>query len=379
LNLSIDKKDSNIIYDYKLKKITLKELKNKKLPEFVNKKERITPLMLAARWGDKDLIKLLLSKNKNTINKINKKGLSAIFYSVKNGDNEINDYLIKNGASTNTFASKKMNLAMFALKYKANNLAYRLIKDIKSIKNKNDIRSLVYEDEDHWTIMEYASRYGSYRILKHLFQQKVKYPKSIDEDSYSPLMLAVKHSGPKVVKILLKNKAKANEALKYKGALMFAIEKNKYEVAKLLIKHKAGAFIRDYRLWNSLFYAVRYSDVKMFKLILKEIEFDKNPKTGKDDNLFLIASLKKGNVEILKEINKLKIIDVNAKNIIGETALIVAVKNNHIKNIKYLLSIGANPSIKDINGLNAYHFAETRGYKNALIELNKYNITISSK
>ena len=223
----------------------------------------------------------------------------------------------------------------------------------------------------------FAARDGHDVIVKDLIQLGAKVNQK-DKLNRSALMFA-SMNGNDSVKILLKNKAKANEALKYKGALMFAIEKNKYEVAKLLIKHKAGAFIRDYRLWNSLFYAVRYSDVKMFKLILKEIEFDKNPKTGKDDNLFLIASLKKGNVEILKEINKLKIIDVNAKNIIGETALIVAVKNNHIKNIKYLLSIGANPSIKDINGLNAYHFAETRGYKNALIELNKYNITISSK
>jgi len=157
-----------------------------------------------------------------------------------------------------------------------------------------------------------------------------------------------------------------------------AIKNNKYKILKLLLRNKAYINREDKRLWNSLFFAARYANKDIFKLV-SSMNMDKNPKNGKNSNIFLVASLRKNNIEILQEIKKLKVVDVNGANILGETALIVAVKKNYIENVKYLLSIGANPNLKDINGLDAFHYAKTRGYKNTLYELNKYKIVLSNK
>jgi len=365
-NFKLEKDDENIIFSYKLGKLTLKDLEKEDIPKFINKKENITPLMLASLWQDIDLVKLILSKDKLSLNKIDKKGFNALSYSLQNGDNEINDYLLKNKISTQIYTSKNYrqeSMIMLALKNKAKKLAYKLVKKKKYFKMKTNNRS---------NLLIYAVKYNSYDTVKYLLEQK--YLRSINK----ALLLASKNSSLKIVKLLIEHGAKV-DAYYYvdNTPLMNAIIKNKVKIIKFLLENHADLEDEDDELWNSLIFAARFATKEVFNLILKD-SLNKNSKTGKNSNLFVIASIKKNNTAVLKEINKLDI-DVNEPNIIGETALMTAVKENRLKNVKYLLSIGANPLLNDINEHNSFHYAETRGYKNILNELNKYKVGEKNK
>lgn len=61
-----------------------------------------------------------------------------------------------------------------------------------------------------------------------------------DEEGTSPLIIAVSHSNPSVLKVLVENGAAINEIDKYLcTALTYACEQNYFEMIEFLIEHRA--------------------------------------------------------------------------------------------------------------------------------------------
>jgi hypothetical protein len=54
-------------------------------------------------------------------------------------------------------------------------------------------------------------------------------------------------------------------------------------------------------------------------------------------------------------------VDVNALNAKGQTALILAIQNNHVDAVRALLAHGANPNTADSHGFTPLRAARVRG------------------
>jgi ankyrin repeat protein len=54
-------------------------------------------------------------------------------------------------------------------------------------------------------------------------------------------------------------------------------------------------------------------------------------------------------------------VDVNAPDANGETALILAIQNNHVEAVRALLAHGANPNTTDARGYTPLRAARARG------------------
>jgi ankyrin repeat protein len=355
-------KSNNEFYEYLIKKRSLDKLSE--IPKYLDETNKITPLMIAASWQDLELIKLILSKNEMTLNEINLYGYNALAYSIRNGDNNINDFLIDEGIDTKLSLNDGKTLIMYAIEKKAHKLAYKLIKKEKNLEK-------LYYRYNNWSLLEYASKYDAINILNYLFENGVKY-NSI-RNKYSALILASRNSSQDALKILIKNNANVNENLHKYSPLMHAIMENKYENVRFLIEKKANLKKEDGSWWSPLLFAARFANLETFKLILRNTS-EKNKLSDNKRNIFMLAAIKKNNTEVLKEVYSLrKKIKINIENtdIWGNTALLLAIKNNNIENVKYLLSIGANYNTKNIFGFNSYNYAKTRGYKKILKELEK--------
>ncbi len=358
-------KDNINFYKYLFKEISIDKLNN--IPKYLYKKERITPLMIASLWQDSALIDLILSKDKKTLNKTNKDGYNALIYSLQNGDNKINDKLIKLGIDTNINDAEGKTIIMHAIRNNAKKFAYRFVQKLKRDYN-------LYYSVKSWSLLKYASRYDNPKIIEFLIENEVEYPKSIEHDQLSPLVLASSYSSTETLRLLLKNKAKVNESFNGDIPIIRAIRKNRFNNIKFLIESGANLNRRYYNLWTPLMYSARYSNLNIFNLLLTNTK-NKTQISKSKLNLLMLAVLKKDNVGVLKRIyerRKILKIKLDDKNILGKTALIFAVRSNNINSVKYLLSKGADPMIKDIENHDSFYFAQTRGYNRVLQELNKY-------
>ena len=96
------------------------------------------------------------------------------------------------------------------------------------------------------------------------------------------------------------------------------------------------------------FEMVQYPEV--LKLAL-EYNLDLTLLDNNDNNILIFMcdnNIKTEIVEIIIETQ----IDINHQNIDGDTALFFAIDNNNIDTVKLLLEHGANPNIKDIDGVS---------------------------
>ncbi|OHS98365.1 hypothetical protein TRFO_08960 [Tritrichomonas foetus] len=129
----------------------------------------------------------------------------------------------------------------------------------------------------------------------------------------------------------------------------YAAMSNDIEALKFLLSVKnIDVNIKNGSNQTPLLIAASNGNVNAFKLLLKQPTIDVNAKGGKDQTPPLLEAVKY--VEMLREILKCPEIEINAKDIIQETALHKAALFNNIDSMKILLE---NPDV-DVNCHDAY-------------------------
>lgn len=113
----------------------------------------------------------------------------------------------------------------------------------------------------------------------------------------------------------------------------------------------------DFRIQvNPLHYATSINKVEYVSQLIQD-----DPKLAsqmdKDGLTPIHVAIKSNSLSSLKEIYKEKI-NPNIRNSKKETPLVYAIKLNKPKTVEFLLSIGANPNIPDIDGNDAEFYAE---------------------
>ncbi len=135
---------------------------------------------------------------------------------------------------------------------------------IEAVKKQPNIFDSV--NQDQYTPLILACYRGNTEVVQVILNNKV------DVDKNSPmgtaLMAATVKSNPAIVKLLLAHKADPNiYDVNQNSALLYAVMFKNYEIAKLLIQAKADVQHQDLRKHNAIDYALLANDDPMFEIL----------------------------------------------------------------------------------------------------------------
>jgi ankyrin repeat protein len=323
-------------------------------------------LLIAPYLKDFKLVNFLVSKGASLQDKDND-GNGFFDYAAKGGNITFLKETIKKGIKPGKNA---MIFASQGLRRKKNTLeTYQFLEKegakVNAIneRGRSALHYIAYNSKDLATY--------SYFIKKDL---DVNYQ---DKEGNSPFMNAANSNSLEVVKFLSKEVKDINTKDKDgRSALAKAVNRNTTGVIEFLIKKGADINTIDTE-GNTLAYYLmnnyRGKNTKRFEEKLSLLE--KNGlvinKKQHDNNTLLHLATKRNNLNLLKRLKSFDI-TVNAKNDDGYSALqIAAMKGRDAKIIKYLLSIGADKTIKTNFDETVYDLAS----ENELLK--KQNINIS--
>ena len=208
-------------------------------------------------------------------------------------------------------------------------------------------------DNFHWTALTYASFTGNETIVKEILDRNFD-PNWLDNDKKTPLM--------------------------------FASQLTRRNVAQMLLDYGADSTLRDVDGWNALFYASIKGSMENIKLLIDN-GLDPNSRCndgvapvmlaaheGHLDCMLFLAQLgadlqlcdelgnnvlhyasSNGRSEIVRQLLLTFEMDSNLKNLLGKTALELALEGNHFATADILMEFGANAegiSLKKTNDNN---------------------------
>ena len=121
--------------------------------------------------------------------------------------------------------------------------------------------------QDNLDVFDVA-RKGTIEEVKVIFKKKPNSINALNNEGYSPLVLATYRGNNEVAKFLIENGSDINGNSKMGTPLMAAIVKGNTEIAKLLIEKKANVNSSDANGTTALMYAVQFKNSDILKLLL---------------------------------------------------------------------------------------------------------------
>jgi uncharacterized protein len=141
------------------------------------------------------------------------------------------------------------------------------------------------------------ARNGTVEQVKEIVKVNPNAFNAVNEEGYSPLILACYRGNNEVAKLLIELNSDINGNSKMGTPLMAAIVKGNNEMATLLLEKKADVNIFDENGTTALIYAVMFQNKKLVALLL-ENKADKTHKDKKEKTPFEYAVFS-GNQEII--------------------------------------------------------------------------------
>jgi|GEM_PF-1030611 len=323
-------------------------LENGADPNLLDENIKLTPLMLAAAFGRKEIVKLLLGYNADINYKKNngftELGNTALMSAVSSGKTDVVKLLLENGADPDIedgYGKTALERAQ-----KANNTeCARIISEYMNNSGliKSDITKYTPTDAEVKTFMD-AARRGNNREIKELLDKGID-PNVVDDYGDSALANACAYKYASTVKLLLESGADPNICgdLNLSTALMTAVTFNQKAITNLLLEHKANINQKDKKGSTALHRACM-NDKEMISILLQN------------------------GADIDAQIND------------GTTPLMSAVEADKPEIVKLLLDNGANPDIKDYNlGLTAYDKAYQVIWQNSAKILKTYGSNLENR
>ncbi len=189
----------------------------------------------ASMKGDLGIVKSIIQKNKNCVNKIknDKKQWSPIHFASINGRIEVVKFLIDKKANINAKAKNQWTSLHLASFYFQTKIVKLLV----------DEGASVNMEVNTWTSLHFASNNGYQQIVELLLNAKanVNAKAIFEKNKHTPLHFASNNGHTKVVEFLLKkNNIEINaKSIHNWTALHFASAKGHLEIIKLLLSKGA--------------------------------------------------------------------------------------------------------------------------------------------
>lgn len=319
------------------------------------------PLVVAARRGNLEIVKLLIEHGAET--DVGKKDgeRTPLLEAAAGGYTDIARYLISKGADVN--ARGKGLTPLLAACAGGVNFGPPGDKP-KTIRILLENGADVNVQDESWlksgrTPLMYAVLRGDAELVQALLDKGARLDLK-NKDGDTALSLAGKE-GLEYITQLLENpagrNAKAN-ADPERTPLLKAVRKGRLDKVKALIDRGADVNLRTPSGSTPLMYAADRGKPDIVRFLLKR-GADVNAKNGTNNTALIFASIK-GNIEAAKELLKYKA-DVNVKNLSKGDALIFAVLNKKPEMVRVLLKAGARVGEKYDEGKTALIMAAEEG------------------
>ena len=202
--------------------------------------------------------------------------------------------------------------------------------------------------------------------IKGILQKGANINVQDKKNQYTPLMYAVKNDKVNSLRYLLVRGANPNiTAISQMSVLHLAAILNKFKALKILLQSDVDIFAEDEN--SKTFYD--YIPKEHLSIVINDIyESSKNASDALLD-FCVLGSLQGAMYSIENHAN------INAKDQNGDTPLILAVRHTHPKLVSYLLSMGADETIKDESGNTAFKIAQLNKYHEIrdIIETIRFN------
>ena len=299
----------------------------------IQMKDGWTVLMSASQNGQYQVVKLLLNNHTNP-NIQSKNGCTALILACHHGHYQIAKLLLQKNADPNILMKDGSTALMIA----CHNGHYQVVKLLLDNNVDPNIKK-----KDGSTALMFACYNGHHQVAKLLLLE-LKYnvdPNIHMQDGYTALMSACEHGHYRTAKLLLHNNVDSNIQMKDgQTALMLACKNGHYQVAELLLNNNADLNIQTEDGWTALMFACQNGHHQVVELLLNHSAHSNN---------------------------QADVININAQNTYGETALYIAYKRSYRPNkiVSILLDAGANPNILP-KELKDWIFSNTLTSKNLL-------------
>jgi ankyrin repeat protein len=147
---------------------------------------------------------------------------------------------------------------------------------------------------------------------------------------------------------------------------MLSIERHRFEMAKLLVELGANLEAVNLDQQTPLMVAAAYAEAPFIKLLL---DHGVDPNKPNKDVYAIQQTAVTGNIDAARALLDAKV-DVNARSAKGWTALHIGVVKDHADYVKFLLSRGADKTLKLDDGRTALDLATKKDLR-PIIELLK--------
>uniref|UniRef100_A0A8D8QAU1 Ankyrin-2 n=1 Tax=Cacopsylla melanoneura TaxID=428564 RepID=A0A8D8QAU1_9HEMI len=304
-------------------------------PLTYGREEGYTPLYMAIKYKDLNMVELLLQNNAD-VNMSRHACEAPVHIAVQDvsWDPDILAQLITSGAKINVLTCDEktpVHVALQSCNHEALNELLKHNIDINA-KDSNDNTPL------HISVQNNCSKIDG--ILDHGALVNCQ-----NKDGHTPLHIAVKKNNISSVMHILKREAFLNVQTKTgHTALHIAVEDGNIEITRLLLDYKADCNLRDNYDRTPLHCSIMNGNVAIVENLLKE-NADIDAKFNVDPNkewtpLFL--AVQKDNHEIIEKLLNANA-DMNALDANGDTVLQFAIKQKKLKSVELIL--GKTPAV----------------------------------
>lgn len=274
-----------------------------------------SPLISAINSGDLVAFKSLV--NSENLDQSHR-GLTPLMYAAKVGNLEIIKYLLDKGANINS------------------------------------------QDDYGYTALHYAVEDNKLDAVKLLIEKKANI-NLVDKDGNTILMTAANAVAPEIFQYLFEKGADINTANNYGNTpLLVVAQGNEVSMLKILLANSVNLNKQNKDGLTAFMYAVAFGNNEVTRILAKESKVDFSVKDNYGNSALHIAALTMGtryhNAELLKFLLD-KTNDINAKNNLGCTPLLLSAMCGSKEGVDILLMKRADPSIPNNDKMTALDYA----------------------
>lgn len=301
-----------------------------------------TPLHWAAYNGHRRVVKLLVSKGAE-INARNNDGRTPFMLAAAMGHHRVVQLLAEEGATVDA----QDNSGRTAMDWAREKNRSRVVRELEGIadkraeqarkQRKKEVADIVADARERMLTLQLfrAAENGDVKAIRGLLRKGAEVD-ARDEQGMTPLMYAGLAGRLEAVEFLVRKGANVNITdASGKTASAYAAAGNHDKIVQFLAKHGAAR-------------ADAAEDTKT------EIV------TAADPNVELLAAASRGDLESVKKLVD-RGADVNARDPMKNTPLMLAAMGGHTDTAAFLLEKGADPALKQVGGMTAAHWAEAAG------------------
>ena len=350
-----------------------------------------TPILCASEHGSKEAMRLLLNAG-SSLTETDSDGSSLFHYAVKSGNLECMQFLIEQAIDPCTVAHDGSTAIHYALSRKSEIPGEKLVKIVQYLLDNGVDPSKTRNDgctplHDLVEIIKHAYKW-IHTDLDHLFATGRTLLKNLLKNARPAsglrlgselIYLACLHSLPsshEIVSALLELGLDSNvRSADGRTALIAAAESGNGAIFSTLLLHGADPCIDDSGL--DALHCACFKDHENILVLLRGTSIDWNSQSATTEwgsrrrenvtALHIAARIKNSNV-LKFLLNQDLMSNIDALTSVGETPLLLALRNRADKNMSLLLSNGADSTIDAYDGQSVAHWAAEWGDMEAISE-----------